>query len=71
MNCKKPSKEIYEKVNEIIPFNPENILFIDDRQDNVDMAKEFGWNTLKATGLQLEKIKVCCDKFIKGVDLNE
>ena len=68
MNCKKPEKVIYEKVNENIPFNPEDILFIDDRQDNVDMAKKFGWNTLKATGLELEKIKECCENFIMEVD---
>ena len=54
-----------------IPFNSEDILFIDDRQDNIDMAKEFGWNTLKATGLELKKIKECCENFIKGVDPNE
>ena len=65
MGCKKPSREIYDKVNRQLPFNPEDILFIDDRQDNIDMAKEFGWNTLKATGLELEKIKECCEAFIK------
>ena len=71
MNCKKPSREIYEKVIEKVPFNSEDILFIDDRQDNIDMAKEFGWNTLKATGLELEKIKDCCENFIKGDDSHE
>ena len=70
LGCRKPDKEIYKKVNNQIPFNPEDILFIDDRQDNIDMAKEFGWNTLKATGLELEKIKVCCEKFIKGIEPN-
>ena len=48
----------------------DDILFIDDRQDNIDMAKEFGWNTLKASGLELEKIKECCENFIKGVNIN-
>ena len=71
MNCKKPSREIYEKVVEKVPFNSENILFIDDKQDNIDMAKEFGWNTLKATGLELEKIKKCCECFIKGIEWKE
>jgi HAD superfamily hydrolase (TIGR01509 family) len=71
MNCKKPSREIYEKVIKKIPFNSEDILFIDDRQDNIDMAKKFGWNTLKATGLELEKIKDCCENFIKGYDSHE
>ena len=66
MNCKKPSKEIFEKVNEILPFTPENILFIDDKQDNIDMAKQFRWNVIKANGLEYEKIKLCCEKFIRG-----
>jgi len=64
MSCKKPFREIYEKVSNEVPFNNKDILFIDDRQDNIDMAKEFGWNTLKATGLELDKIKLCCEKFI-------
>lgn len=65
MNLKKPNSEIYEKVIEKTSFNPKDILFIDDRQDNIDMAKEFDWNTLKATGLELERIKECCERFIK------
>lgn len=68
MKCRKPDKEIYEKVNELIPFKLEDILFIDDRQDNIDIAKWFGWNTLKATGLELDKIKECCEKFINDLD---
>lgn len=64
MKCRKPSKEIYEKVGSKIPFAPNDILFIDDRQDNIDMAKEFGWNALKATGLELDKIKKCCEDFV-------
>lgn len=49
-------------------FDWENILLIDDRQDNIDMAKEFGWNAFKTTGLELEKIIECCNKFIMGLD---
>ncbi len=66
MKCKKPNAEIYEKVNESIPFTPQDVLFIDDRQANVDMAEKFGWNTLKATGLELDKIKECCEAFLKN-----
>ena len=65
MNSQKPNRDIYEKVNKKIPFKPEDVLLIDDRQDNLDTAKEFGWNTLKATGLELEKIKKGCEDFIK------
>ena len=65
MKCRKPEKEFYNIVNNEIPFNKEDILFIDDKQANIDMAKEFGWNTLKATGLELDKIKTYCEDFIK------
>ena len=64
LSCKKPGREIYEKVIKQLPFKPEDILFIDDRQDNIDTAKEFGWNTFRVTGLELDKIKECCDNFI-------
>lgn len=69
MNCSKPNREIYEKVMENVPFNPEDVLLIDDRQDNINAAKEFGWNTLKVTGLELEKIKKYCENFIKDFEV--
>lgn len=67
MGCQKPEKEIFEKVNEKLPFCNKNILFIDDSQDNIDIANKIGWNTQKATGLELEKIKLCCENFIGGI----
>lgn len=70
MNCEKPSREIYEKINDTVFFEPQNILLIDDSQKNIDVAKEFGWDTFKATGLELEKIKLYCEKFIKEVNSN-
>ena len=54
--------------NKLMLFDSKNILLIDDRQDNIDMAKEFGWNAFKTTGLELEKIIECCNKFIMGSD---
>ena len=70
MNCEKPSREIYEKINDTVFFEPQNILLIDDSQKNIDVAKEFGWDAFKATGLELEKIKLYCEKFIKEVNSN-
>ena len=67
LGMKKPNRDIYDEVQRKLPFEPKDILLIDDRQDNIDMAKEIGWNTLKATGLELEKIKECCEKFIGDV----
>ena len=70
MNCEKPSREIYEKINDAVFFEPQNILLIDDSQKNIYVAKEFGWDVFKATGLELEKIKLYCEKFIKEVNSN-
>jgi HAD superfamily hydrolase (TIGR01509 family) len=65
---KKPDKNIFEIVSKQLPFKPENILFIDDKDDNIDMAKKFGGNVLKANGLELEKIKSYCDAFLGNIE---
>lgn len=64
LSCRKPDKEIYEKVQKMLPFSKKDILFIDDKEANVEAAKEFGWNAFCVTGLELDKIKDACDKFL-------
>ena len=64
MECKKPDIIIFKKVQEQLPFKKEDILFIDDSINNIKVAEEFGWNTLCATGLELDKIKKVCNNFI-------
>ena len=66
MGLRKPEKEIYEMVQKELPFEPQNILFIDDKKDNIDGAFKIGWNTFQATGLELDKIKQKCEEFLKG-----
>lgn len=61
---KKPEINIYKEVQRRLPFEPNNILFIDDSKDNIDMALKMGWNCLQATGLELDKIKEKCEEFI-------
>ena len=67
MECKKPDLEIFEKVQKQVQFEKENILFIDDRTDNIETAKSFGWNVLQATGLELDKIKEYCKNFLNSI----
>lgn len=66
LECNKPNPLIYKKVEEQIPFRNKDILFIDDSLKNIEMAKTFGWQTLQATGLELEKIKETCENFLKN-----
>lgn len=63
---RKPELEIYKIIEDKVPFKKEDILFIDDRTDNIESAKKCGWNTLQTTGLELDKIKRTCEEFIKN-----
>lgn len=67
-NDKKPNISIFEEVSKKISFAKKDILFIDDRKDNIEMAKNMGWNTLQATGLELDRIKEVCNNFIEDKD---
>lgn len=64
MGMKKPSMETFEYVQSKLPFKPEDILFIDDREDNIESGKSIGWNVLQATGLEFDKIKEKCEEFL-------
>lgn len=66
VGMKKPDKKIYEYVLHDLNIEPENILFIDDDSDNILRAKEYGWNTCKAYGYELDKIKKRVYEFING-----
>ena len=66
LGLRKPNIELFKKIQNELPFEPNNILFIDDRKCNVDAAKEIGWNTLQATGLELDKIKDKCEEFLNN-----
>ena len=66
MGLRKPNIELFKKIQNELPFEPNNILFIDDRKCNVDAAKEIGWNTLQATGLEFDKIISKCDEFLNS-----
>ena len=65
LGLKKPNKDIYEEVMKNIEFKPEEILFIDDSEKNIETAKSMGWNTLMTTGKELNKIKEKCYEFLK------
>ena len=64
MGHKKPDEGIYECVEKECNISPNNILFIDDNEENINAAKKRGWNVCLATGHELDKIKDSVNKFI-------
>lgn len=64
MGLEKPNIEIYNKVQSQVPFEPKDILFIDDNKNNIETALKVGWNVLQATGLELNTIKQKCEDFL-------
>ena len=60
----KPSADAYEYVTKDLQTVPENILFIDDDSNNIQMARRYGWNTCQAYGYELDKIKDSVENFL-------
>lgn len=44
LGCSKPAPEFFAAVEARSGFSPEEILFIDDKPDNVEAARQRGWN---------------------------
>ena len=65
IGLKKPNIEIFKYVLDNVPFKPEDILFIDDKEINNEVAASLGIKTFKTTGLELDKIKEVCESFIE------
>jgi len=56
MGVSKPSRRIYTRALDIAQAAPEDVLFIDDRDQNLAPAKELGMNTIlfeDASGLEI------------------
>ena len=64
LNCRKPKEKIYEIVEKDCKIEPENILFIDDSKENIEVAKKRGWNACLATGHELDIIKEKVNEFL-------
>ena len=64
LNCRKPKEKIYEIVEKDCKIEPKKILFIDDSEENIEVAKNRGWNTCLATGHELDKIKDSINNFL-------
>lgn len=69
VGLRKPDKRIYDYVSNELGVDKDNILFIDDDENNIEMAKKCGWNTCKAFGYELEKIKSSVDDFLNNKNI--
>lgn len=65
MGERKPNKKIYEMVQQECKIEPQNILFVEDTEENIKTAQEMGWNTCKAYGYEIDKIKESVEMFLK------
>lgn len=62
---RKPDVELFIKVEKDIDILPKDILFIDDKMRNLNVAKKRGWNICLATGNDIEKIKQAIEEFLE------
>ena len=68
--CKKPKPAFYNAILTKLKFKPFQCVFIDDNDENIDSAKEFGMKTIKVStysestlklktiSIELEKLQV-------------
>ena len=47
-----------------VPFEKENILFLDDAIENIDMALNVGIKAKQVNGYDLDYIKSCVNEFL-------
>lgn len=64
LESSKPDLKIYNIVENTCGVTADNILFIDDKDINIEVAKTRNWNTCHAYGYELDKIKEEVNKFL-------
>lgn len=64
IGIRKPNEKIYEFVEKECKIEPNNILFIDDKERNISVASQRGWNVCQARGYELDKIKQSVYNFL-------
>lgn len=52
LGCAKPGHEIYRKATTILGAAPHELLFFDDKVENVRAAQELGWNARVCSGTE-------------------
>ncbi|MPM61284.1 hypothetical protein SDC9_108142 [bioreactor metagenome] len=63
--CRKPDKRIYEIAQDKSGFKGKDILFIDNRQENLEMPKKMGWQTYWYDSSDYEKSNWKLSNFLR------
>ena len=71
MGINKPNAKAFEYIENTVKINPENILFIDDTQINIEEANKRKWKTCKADGFEFEKIKRSVEELLRKGEVDE
>jgi len=66
IGLKKPDEKIYKLVERECKILPNNILFIDDKEENIVCAQKRGWNVCHAKGDEFSKIEDSVYKFLNN-----
>ncbi len=51
IHCRKPSTRAFQTVLEELPAEPENVIFFDDLQENIDAARGLGIRSARVQGI--------------------
>jgi FMN phosphatase YigB (HAD superfamily) len=63
--CKKPGERIYKIAEEKCGFKDKDILFIDNRQENLEIPKKMGWQTYWYDSSDYKKSNLKLAKFLR------
>jgi putative hydrolase of the HAD superfamily len=63
MRLRKPGKEFFEYALDKMSLNPKEVLFVDDKERNLDTARGLGMNVIQFKSL--EQLRTDLDKMLK------
>ena len=64
--CRKPEEKIYERAQDKVKVNVKEILFVDNKKDNLEIPKKMGWQTFWFDSGNYEKSNRELEEFLKS-----
>jgi len=63
--CRKPERKIYEIAQDKSGFRGDEILFIDNKKENLEIPKEMGWQTFWFDSSNYERSNKELESFLR------